>query len=218
MNQLSIVLSKVVSIFAIAILMTTLLQSCKKDDVASNPLTSDKYQEFDNAMQKLWADHMQYTYLTVDAFFNNNTALDANLTRLLKNQEDIGAAIVDFYGQVAGDQLTVLLKGHINGAVPVLTAAKNGDQAALEVAIADWRVNAKEIADFLSAANPTHWEQQHMRMHMDDHISKTIVYSVDLLQKDYPKATADYDAAFEDMMHFATSLSEGIAKQFPDKF
>ncbi|HNA90977.1 MAG TPA: hypothetical protein PKZ71_01905, partial [Chitinophagaceae bacterium] len=126
------------------------MQSCKKDSVAPNPLTSDKYRELDNAMHKLWADHMQYTYLTVDAFFNNNTALNAQLARLLKNQEDIGAAIVPYYGQAAGDQLTTLLKGHINGVVPVLTAAKNGDQAALDAAVANWRQNGKEIADFLS--------------------------------------------------------------------
>ena len=208
----------ILRLFSIALVLFTFLQSCTKDSVAPNPLTSDKYSELDNAMHKLWADHMQYTYLTVDAFFNNNTALNAQLARLLKNQEDIGAAIVPYYGQAAGDQLTTLLKGHINGAVPVLTAAKNGDQAALDAAVANWRQNGKEIADFLSAANPANWEQGHMRMHMDDHLTKTITYSVDLLQKNYTKASTDYDAAFQDMMHFAASLSEGIAKQFPDKF
>lgn len=207
-----------ISIVSAILLLFTTLQGCKKDDIVADPLSSEKYRELDDAMHKLWADHMQYTYLTVDAFFNNNTALNAQLTRLLKNQEEIGAAIVPYYGQTAGDQLTTLLKGHINGAVPVLTAAKNGDQAALDAAIANWRANAKEIADFLSAANPVNWEQGHMRMHMDDHITKTITYSVSLLQKDYAKASIDYDAAFADMMHFADGLSQGIAKQFPDKF
>ena len=208
----------ILTILSIALLLMTSLQSCKKDDIAPNPLTSAKYRELDNVMHKLWADHLQYTYLTVDAFFNNNTALNAHLARLLKNQEDIGAAVVPYYGQAAGDQLTTLLKGHINGAVPVLTAAKNGDQAELNTAITNWRANGKEIADFLSAANPSNWEQSHIRMHMDDHLTKTIAYSVDLLQKNYGKASTEYDAAFQDMMHFAAQLAEGIATQFPNKF
>ncbi|HRP89845.1 MAG TPA: hypothetical protein PKX92_07385 [Edaphocola sp.] len=208
-----------------ALLLTTILasmfmftfESCKKADVI-NPITTEKYRDLNNAMHKLWADHMQYTYATVDAYFNNSSALQASLNRLLKNQEDIGAAIVPYYGQAAGDQLATLLKGHINGAVPVLEAAKNNDQTALNQAIANWRENGKEIADFLSAANPKNWEQDHMRMHMDDHLTQTIAYSVALLQKDYPQAVIDYDVAFNDMMHFAASLSDGIAKQFPDKF
>lgn len=211
---------RVLSLLGLTLIILTSLQSCKKENITAsvNPMCSEKYREFDDAMHKLWADHMQYTYLTVDAFFNNNVALNSNLTRLLKNQEDIGAAIVPYYGQAAGDQLTALLKDHINGAVPVLTAAQNGNQAELDVAVANWRANAKDIADFLSTANPENWTQSHMRMHMDDHITKTIAYSVALLQKDYNQASIDYDAAFADMMHFADGLSQGIAKQFPSKF
>lgn len=206
-------------LFAIMLTAVFLLpiQSCKKE-VSKDPLTTAKYSELNSAMQKLWADHMQYTYATVDAYFNNPSALQASLDRLLLNQEEIGAAIVPYYGQAAGDQLTTLLKGHINGAVPVLSAAKNNDQAALDEAIANWRTNGEEIADFLFAANPQNWEQDHMRMHMNDHLTKTITYAVSLLQKDYTKAVSDYDAAFNDMMHFAESLSKGIALQFSDKF
>lgn len=206
------------SLLGLALLLTLTFQSCKKDNASPNPLTTENYRTLDDAMHKHWADHMQYTYQTVDAFFNNQSALQASLDRLLKNQEDIGAAIVPYYGQAAGGQLTALLKGHINGAVPVLTAAQNNDQAALDQAIANWRANAQEIADFLSAANPQNWEQSHMRSHMDDHITKTITYSVDLLQKNYSQAVTDYDAAFNDMMHFAETLSSGIANQYPDKF
>ena len=47
--------------------------------------------------------------------------------RLLKNQVDIGNAIKPFYGNVAGDKLTSLLKDHIMGAVDLLKAAKAGN-------------------------------------------------------------------------------------------
>lgn len=208
-------------LFLLFLAASTMLtfSSCKKDNVSNpGPFTTDNYRNYDNAMHKLWADHMQWTYATVDAYFNNPAGLQAQLNRLLKNQEDIGAAIVPYYGQAAGDQLTTLLKGHINGAVPVLAAAKNNDQAALDIAVSNWRTNAKEIADFLSAANPQNWQQSIMRTDMDEHITQTIAYSVDLLQQNYNQAVIDYDGAFNHMMHFATLLSEGIAKQFPNKF
>lgn len=212
-------ISKVMLVALISSFMFT-LSSCKDEDSVVNPgpMTTESYRDFDAAMQKLWADHMQWTFATVDAYFNNQGALQAQLGRLLRNQENIGAAIVPYYGQAAGDQLTVLLKAHINGAVPVLQAAKDGNQAALEQAITDWRQNARDISDFLSSANPEFWEQSHMREHMDDHISQTIAYSVDLLKLDYTQAVIDYDVAFDNMMHFSKVLSEGIANQYPGKF
>jgi len=43
--------------------------------------------------------------------------------RLLRNQEDLGNAIVPFYGKDAGDRLTDLLKQHILIAVNLIEAA-----------------------------------------------------------------------------------------------
>ena len=74
--------------------------------------------ELHAAMRKAWADHMQWTYATVDAFFHDQKALDPTLQRLLANQDDIGNAIKPFYGDAAGTQLTALLRTHINEAVP----------------------------------------------------------------------------------------------------
>jgi hypothetical protein len=173
--------------------------------------------EFRATMQKLWSDHMQWTYATVDAFFHNPKALDAQLNRLLQNQKDLGAAIVPVYGQAAGDQLTKLLTTHIQQAVPVLTAAKNNDQPGLKKALDDWYANAREIADFLSKANPN-WKQEDMRSMMKTHIDQTTAYSVDLLKDDYTSAVKKYDEANNHMKLMADELSAGIIKQFPNKF
>ncbi|HEX6221919.1 MAG TPA: hypothetical protein VF115_12565 [Acidimicrobiia bacterium] len=169
-------------------------------------------------MRNLWTDHMQWTWSTVDAFFHNQDGLQAQLDRLLANQADIGAAIVPFYGQEAGDGLTALLTTHIEQAVPVLTAAQEGDQEALDQALADWYGNAEEIADFLSAANPDNWPQSATRPMMEAHIDTTTVYAVDLLSGDYAAAVEDYDEALHHMVMLADILSAGLIAQFPDQF
>jgi hypothetical protein len=183
--------------------------ACGKGDPAA---------ELRGTMQKLWADHMQWTYATVDAFYHNPGGLDPQLKRLLKNQQDIGAAVVPVYGQTGGDKLAELLTTHIKQAVPVLTAAKAGDQAALKKALDDWYSNAQEIADFLASANPKNWKQADLREMMKKHIDQTTAYSVDLLKGNYEDAVKKYDEANDHMKQMSDELAMGIIKQFPDKF
>jgi hypothetical protein len=179
--------------------------------------TQSKVVALHDALRKLWADHMQYTYNTVDAFFHNQAALQPTLSRLLRNQKELGAAIVPFYGKQAGDKLAALLTTHIQDAVPVLTAAKAGDAAGLKKALDTWYANAKEIADFLTAANPTSWPASATEPMMKEHIAQTTTYSVDLLKGNYAKSIRDYDMAFSHMMDMADTLADGIIAQFPDK-
>ncbi|HKZ21358.1 MAG TPA: hypothetical protein VJQ57_14760 [Acidimicrobiia bacterium] len=183
-----------------------------------DPVGFEAQVELYTTMRNLWTDHMQWTWATVDAFFHNPDGLGPQLDRLLVNQADIGSAIVPFYGQEAGDQLTALLTTHIEQAVPVLTAAQAGDQEALDQALADWYANAEEIADFLSAANPDNWPQSATRPMMEAHIDTTTVYAVDLLSGDYVAAVLHYDEALEHMTMLADALSAGIITQFPDRF
>ena len=170
------------------------------------------------AMRELMTDHMQWTYVTVDAFFHNPESLQPSLERLLRNQRDIGAAFVPYYGKAAGDRLTRLLTTHIQQAVPVLQAAQAGDKAALDRALADWYANAQEIADFLTQLNPHNWPRSVMRPMWRTHIDQTTVYATDLLRGDYAKAIKDYDRAFDHMMMLSDTLSKGIVAQFPDRF
>lgn len=186
------------------------------DKSVHNPQMHDL--DLKSAMRKLWSDHMQWTYSTINAFYHNPDAVQPTLDRLLQNQKETGVAIVPFYGQAAGDKLSELLTTHINQAVPVLTSAKANDKEALDKALADWYANAKEIADFLSAANPDNWPSSVTEKMMKEHITTTTTYAVDLLKGDYVQAIKDYDKAYDHMMMMSDALTEGITAQFPDKF
>jgi hypothetical protein len=169
------------------------------------------------AMRQLWVEHMEWTYSTVAAFAAGSAGLPATLDRLLANQADIGAAVKPFYGERAGVALTGLLEEHINGAVPVLVAARDGDAKALASSVAAWYDNAKEIADFLSNANPA-WAKNEMRRMMKGHIDQTLAYATAQLQGDYAASIDAYGTAEQHMLHMADMLSDGLIAQFPEKF
>src|SRR5262252_6162027 len=61
-------------------------------------------------MRKLWSDHVIWTRDYIVAAVGDRPDAQAAANRLMKNQDDIGAAAASFYGKAAGDELTRLLK------------------------------------------------------------------------------------------------------------
>jgi hypothetical protein len=171
---------------------------------------------FHDAMRKLWEDHVTWTRLAIVTA--EYPGFDETAKRLVQNQVDIGDAIKPFYGDAAGAQLTALLRDHITIAVEILQAAKDGDADAFEEASARWYVNADEIADFLSAANPEFWPQEMMRADMRMHLDQTLAEAEDELEGDYAASVDDYEAAHLHILAMADMLSSGIIGQFPKRF
>ncbi|MBW7848416.1 MAG: hypothetical protein H3C41_10100 [Bacteroidales bacterium] len=219
-------MKKLTLIIALFMALTAVNAQHQDHSVVKNAASSElralqktvKYQELNKAMRELWSAHMYWTLITVDAFYNDPKGLEAKLNRLLQNQKDIGAAIVPFYGQEAGDKLAQLLTEHIQGAVPVLQSAQSGDKEALDKAVKDWYANAKEIGDFLSAANPKNWTAKETGGALEMHITHTIDYSVSILKGNYSQSFGGFEEALHHMLHLADILTEGLAKQFPDHF
>ena len=178
---------------------------------------------FHDQMRKLWEDHVTWTRLTIVSAVGgtNGEALadtGPTLARLQQNQDDIGAAIVPYFGQAAGDQLAALLHEHISGAVTLVLAAKAGDEAGVAEAKTAWYANGQQIADFLAAANPRFWPQDTMREAMQTHLDQTLQEAVDRLQGNHAAEIQDYDHAHEHILEMADLLSSGIILKFRDQF
>lgn len=169
-------------------------------------------------MRALWEEHITWTRMAIVDFAAGLPSLDASMTRLLRNQTDIGNAIAPFYGKAAGKQLTGLLREHILIAVDVLTAAKAGDQASLARAQASWARNGNQIADFLSSANPKAWHRPEMRQMMRGHLKLTTDEAVARLTGNWSADVRAFDKVHTQALHMADMLSTGIVSQFPQRF
>lgn len=173
---------------------------------------------FHDAMRKLWEDHVTWTRLYIVSAAAGLPDTQATAERLLRNQVDIGNAIKTFYGDEAGERLAALLRSHILIAAELVTAAKAGDSAGVQAASTRWDANADEIADFLSGANPANWPRATLRAEMRHHLELTLHEAQARLRGDWTADIAAYDTVHQHILGMADVLSQGIVKQFPQRF
>jgi hypothetical protein len=169
------------------------------------------------ALRRLWADHVIWTREYVVAAIANSPDAQAVAGRLLANQEHIGSAIVPFYGEQAGQALTGLLKQHIMVAVELIEAAKTGDQEKFADADQRWDQNARDIASFLSSANPN-WPERDVVDLLSQHLKLTKDETTARLAQRWEDDIEAFDQIYTEILTVSDVLSAGIVKQFPDRF
>lgn len=185
---------------------------------ASSPSSSAKAMAFHDEMRALWEAHGTWTERAIVDFVGGLPDSKLVVARLLRNQVDIGDAAKPYYGAVAGNKLTALLKAHINAAVGVLAAAKSGNEQSVARAKAAFFHNGDQVAAFLHAANPKHWALSDMRTMMRIHLNQVIALAVDQLDGHYAAAIRLYGVYIDHIIEMADMLSTGIIEQFPSRF
>jgi hypothetical protein len=185
------------------------------DTIQAPTLRSD--QALQHALHRLWTDHAIWTREYVVAAIAETPDVGAAANRLLRNQEDIGNAIVPLYGEEAGAALTDLLKQHILIAVDMVAAAMAGDKEGFAEADGKWDRNAVDIAEFLGNANPN-WDKRDVHDLLAQHLELTRGEVVARLTKDWTKDIAAFDDIMTELLTLSDALAAGIIKQFSDRF
>ena len=173
--------------------------------------------ELKMTMRKLWEDHITWTRNYIISALSNLKDAGKVAERLLRNQDNIGDAIKPIYGNEAGKKLAALLRDHIVIATEVVKAAKVGNNEELTKANKKWYSNADDIATFLSGANPN-WPKQVLVDMLYKHLELTTGEVVSRLKEDWAADIDFYDKGHVHMLMFADALTDGIVKQFPNKF
>jgi hypothetical protein len=209
------------------------------------PPPSDPGSSLRAAVSRLWVDHITWTrayvvyatsrrsiaeYLTLlaamvvrfvavplGAVISRLGVANAGAVRLMRNQHDIGRAIVPFYGDRAGARLRRLLKQHITIAVKMISAARHGHARRFSRLEASWRRNAEHIARLLSSANSA-WSQADVADLLRQHLLLT-AHEVDARINGRWADDVDFvDQIYTEILTLAGVLSDGIIKQFPERF
>ncbi len=173
---------------------------------------------FHDAMRKLWEDHITWTRLAIVDIAAGAPGTGPTVQRLLQNQVDIGNAVKPFYGEAAGNQLTVLLETHIVLAANILVDAKMNDSTGVSENVTAWYANANDIAAFLNSANPKNWPLDTMQSMMKTHLDLTLKEGVAQLTGDYATSISSYEQVHLEILQMADMLSAGIVAQFPSMF
>ncbi|OOM80612.1 hypothetical protein CLPUN_12780 [Clostridium puniceum] len=169
------------------------------------------------AERKLWIDHVGWTRSFIISDLASLPDKDVTLQRLLKNQDDIGASIKPYYGEDGGNKLSQLLREHISLGGQVVDAAKSNNKAALDKYNNLWYKNADEISDFLSSANKN-LSNSELKDMLHKHLDLVTAQVVARINKDWKADIENYDKGEDHMIKFADIISNGIVKQFPEKF
>ena len=169
------------------------------------------------ALRNLWTEHIVWTHQYIVAAVAQTPDAEAAAGRLLRNQEDIGEAIVPYYGREAGSRLTEILKEHITIAVELIEAARSGNDAEFAKHDKRWSDNAVTIARFLAGANP-HWPEKDVLDLLNLHLQLTKGSVVARLQQDWAADVRALDDLLTEAMVIADTLHDGLVAQFPDRF
>lgn len=104
-------------------------------------------------MRKLWTDHTTFTRMFIVDLLGNLPSINYTTDRLFKNQEAIGNFNKLYFGDIAGDDLTNLLKEHITLTIDIFKAIKVGNMTNVTILETDAVTNVENIATFLNTIN-----------------------------------------------------------------
>lgn len=201
-------------------LVPTRIEAIGSDQIhvhAKQQCLSESMVQLGGDMRKLWIDHVVWTRNYIVSAVAGSADRDKVLARLLKNQQDIGAAIKPYYGEAAGNKLTGLLKEHILIAGKLLEALKSGNQADAEQYNKEWYRNADDIAKFLSSANPN-WSEKELKSLLYMHLKLVADDATARIKGDWDADILAFDLGEAHIIKLADTLTDGIIKQFPKRF
>jgi hypothetical protein len=173
--------------------------------------------KLNNDFRIFWEEHVFWTRLFIISLIEGLPDLDATTKRLLQNPMDFEDLLRPYYGKAKAAKAGKLLREHLLLAAQLVSAAKAGNSKVADEAEKKWYKNADDIANYLSSINP-YWSKKELKDMLYEHLALTKQEAVERLSKDYTTEIAVFDKIEQQALKMADTFTEGIVKQFSDKF
>lgn len=175
-------------------------------------------QETRMALRDLWVEHVFWirSYVIASSSKDASQAAVAE-QQVVANAKALAGTITPFYGQAATDSLFQLLAGHWGGVKDYHAATLAGSKSAQDAAVAKVTANARDIAKFLSGANPNLPEDVVFGL-LSAHGGHHVAQINQIVAHDFAAEAQTWHAMRKHMLMISDALLDGIAKQFPVRF
>lgn len=169
------------------------------------------------SMDRLWTDHVVWTRLFIISALEGLPDLDATTARLLENPKALGHAFAAFYGANVGAQITKLLTDHLLLITDLVKALKANNKKAAQQTDKKLHANVVEIATALNKSKLDKSKDLLVDM-LNKHVALTLQEITARLNKKWKDDVKIFDQLLNQVLDMSKALSDGIKKQFPDKF
>lgn len=160
------------------------------------------------ALRRLWADHVLWTRVVIISALAGLADLETAVTRLMRNQQEIGDAMKPYLGTAAGDHLAALLREHIKDASEAVTALRDKNDPHFVIATQKLYANADEIARFLAATG--RWSYADLAKMMQTHINQLLVEAHARATGFWDRDVAATDQSMDHILTMADALAVGL--------
>ena len=178
---------------------------------------SVRQMELSDRMNTLWEQHVFWTRLLLISIAENLNDLSQTQERLLRNPKDIGNIYQIYYGREVANEIEQLLTEHLVIGANLITALKNGETDKARELNSRWHKNADDMARAFSSINP-YYKEQEVRQMLYRHLELTTEEVSARLRKDYQADINAFDRVEEEALMMARYFTNGIWRQFPDRF
>lgn len=180
--------------------------------------SSDKASDLRATLVSFGTEHMDLTYGAVSSALQGSKSAEADQADLIKNGNDLAAAVGSVYGEEAEKTFKDVWTLHLVQFVNYAVASSKGDEAGKKTALDTIDAQyTKPLAAYLAKANPNLPEDA-LYSGLKEHVDMTAVMIDDQAKGDYAAATAQRDMGVAHLEGLMTTLAGGIVKQFPEKF
>jgi len=212
--------NKLTAFFVIPILVLTSLALAPATFAATPAPGADRasISETKMALRDLWVEHVFWirNYVLANSTHDEAQRKVAE-AEVLANAKALSESIAPFYGQAASDSLLKLLAGHWTAVRDYDTATLAKSKTGQDKAAANATSNARDIAKFLSGANP-HLPEDTVFTLLAAHFGHHVAQITQITARDFQDEAATWRAMRLHMFVISDAIADALVKQFPQRF